>query len=198
MPGPRDGFHCERDRFAVTNTVSGWPLRIVQMPERFQPPSSARRRPRSAPARTAGPRTRSSPSCGGRRSPTGPCCSRGCTPASRTSCRWSRPRRRSTPASCPRSSRTCRTTAAERPPLQRRRTSKMSALYQESPSLLFSSMVENAVFWRGVPAGMNGVPSAWIDRQRGVDVVAAQQVHAARSGVADRHRGAPPTARAAR
>ena len=38
----------------------------------------------------------------------------------------------------------------------------MSALYQESPSLLFNSMVENAVFWRGVPAGMNGVPSAWI------------------------------------
>ena len=42
---------------------------------------------------------------------------------------------------------------------QRRRTSTMSALYQDSPSLLFSSMVENAVFWRGVPAGMNSVPS---------------------------------------
>ena len=37
MPGPREGFHCDRDRFAVTNTVRGWPLLIVQMPERFQP-----------------------------------------------------------------------------------------------------------------------------------------------------------------
>ena len=49
---------------------------------------------------------------------------------------------------------------SEKPPRQRRRSSTMSALYQESPSLLFSSMVENAVFGRGVPAGKNGVPSA--------------------------------------
>ena len=42
MPGPRDGFHCERERFAVTNTVSGCPLRIVQMPDTCQPAASAR------------------------------------------------------------------------------------------------------------------------------------------------------------
>ena len=29
----------------------------------------------------------------------------------------------------------------------------MSALYQDSPSLLLSSIVEKVVFWRGVPAG---------------------------------------------
>ena len=49
---------------------------------------------------------------------------------------------------------------SDRPWLQRRRTSKRSALYHESPSLLFSSMVENAVLIRGVPAAMNGRPSA--------------------------------------
>ncbi len=47
-----------------------------------------------------------------------------------------------------------------KPALKRLRTSTISALYQDSPSLLFSSMVENAVFGRGVPAGMNTVPSA--------------------------------------
>ena len=36
---------------------------------------------------------------------------------------------------------------------QRRRRSTMSALYQESPSLLFSSMVVHAVFCRGAPDG---------------------------------------------
>src|ERR671913_1846208 len=46
-----------------------------------------------------------------------------------------------------------------KPALKRLRTSTISALYQDSPSLLFSSMVENAVFGRGVPAGMNTVPS---------------------------------------
>ena len=46
------------------------------------------------------------------------------------------------------------------PLLNRLRTSTISALYQDSPSLLFSSMVENAVFGRGVPAGMKTVPSA--------------------------------------
>src|SRR5687767_8724410 len=45
------------------------------------------------------------------------------------------------------------------PLLHRRRTSKMNALYQESPSLLFNSIVENAVFCLGVLAGTNGVPS---------------------------------------
>ncbi len=42
MPGPRDGFHCDRDRFAVTKTVSGCPLRIVQMPDTCQPSASVR------------------------------------------------------------------------------------------------------------------------------------------------------------
>src|SRR5918993_3957263 len=46
-----------------------------------------------------------------------------------------------------------------KPALKRLRTSTISALYQDSPSLLFSSMVENAVFGRGVPFGMNTVPS---------------------------------------
>src|ERR671914_135483 len=45
------------------------------------------------------------------------------------------------------------------PWVRRRRASMMSALYQESPSLLFNSIVENAVFMRGVPAAMNGRPS---------------------------------------
>src|SRR5688572_4056312 len=48
----------------------------------------------------------------------------------------------------------------ENPSAQRRRTSRMKALYQESPSLLLSSIVENAGFTRGVPAAMNGWPSA--------------------------------------
>src|SRR5918999_5346038 len=47
-----------------------------------------------------------------------------------------------------------------RPWLQRRRTSKISALYHDSPSLLFSSIVEKAGLIRGVPAAMNGRPSA--------------------------------------
>src|SRR6188508_3234441 len=46
-----------------------------------------------------------------------------------------------------------------KPAARRRRTSTMSALYHDSPSLLFSSIVEKAVFWRGVPAGMKSVPS---------------------------------------
>ena len=41
----------------------------------------------------------------------------------------------------------------EKPLLKRRRTSKISARYQELPSLLFSSMVEKSGFGRGVPAG---------------------------------------------
>ena len=36
----------------------------------------------------------------------------------------------------------------------------MKALYHESPSLLLSSIVENAGLIRGVPAAMNGWPSA--------------------------------------
>src|SRR5262245_1689390 len=43
---------------------------------------------------------------------------------------------------------------------QRRRASTMSARYQESPSELFNSMVVQAVFMRGAPAGKNGKPSA--------------------------------------
>ena len=39
----------------------------------------------------------------------------------------------------------------ENPALKRLRTSKISALYQDSPSLLFSSIVEKAELGRGVP-----------------------------------------------
>jgi hypothetical protein len=38
------------------------------------------------------------------------------------------------------------------------RTSTIKPLYQDSPSLLFNSIVENAEFGRGVLAGMNTVP----------------------------------------
>src|SRR5690606_2749163 len=47
----------------------------------------------------------------------------------------------------------------EKPPANRFRMSTMKALYQDSPSLLFSSIVENAGFGLGVPAGMKTVPS---------------------------------------
>src|SRR5687768_3226856 len=47
----------------------------------------------------------------------------------------------------------------ERPWLHRRRTSKISALYHESPSLLFNSIVEKAGLIRGVFAAMKGRPS---------------------------------------
>ena len=57
---------------------------------------------RRARARTACPTSRSPPSCARRGSRRGPCCSRGCTPETPTSCRWWRRRRTSTPASCPR------------------------------------------------------------------------------------------------
>jgi len=43
---------------------------------------------------------------------------------------------------------------------QRRRISSSSALYHELPSLFFNSIVENAVFGRGAPAGKKSVPSA--------------------------------------
>ena len=85
-----------------------------------------------------------------------------------------------------------------KPAARRRRTSTMSALYQDSPSLLLSSMVEKAVFCRGVPAGMNSVPSGSVTGSASVDVAAAQQVLAARAGVADRQRGVQRQARAAR
>src|SRR5918996_1158401 len=42
---------------------------------------------------------------------------------------------------------------------QRRRASKMSASYHDSPSELFSSIVVHAVFCRGAAAGKNGWPS---------------------------------------
>src|SRR6059036_3496912 len=45
-------------------------------------------------------------------------------------------------------------------PATRCRISRISARYHESPSLLLSSIVPNAVFCRGVPTGMNSVPSA--------------------------------------
>src|SRR5512145_2549503 len=48
------------------------------------------------------------------------------------------------------------------PLANRRRRSTMSALYHDSPSLLFSSIVEKARFCRGVPAGVKGVPSGRI------------------------------------
>src|SRR5687768_2782718 len=49
---------------------------------------------------------------------------------------------------------------SDSPSAHRRRTSTINALYQDSPSLLFSSIVENAVLMRGVLAAMNGRPSA--------------------------------------
>ena len=55
--------------------------------------------------------------------------------------------------------------------------------YQESPSLLFSSMVVHAGFTRGVPAGMNTVPSGSVVGRREVHVGAPQQVEPARAGV---------------
>ena len=94
-----------------------------------------------------------------RGSRTGPCCSPGMNSGRPRSCRWSRRRRTSTPASCRRVRERVRGLHREAV-LQRRRTSKISALYQESPSLLFSSMVENAVLMRGAPAGKNSRPSA--------------------------------------
>ena len=39
------------------------------------------------------------------------------------------------------------------PALKRLRTSKIRALYQDSPSLLFSSIAENAGFGRACPEG---------------------------------------------
>src|SRR5262245_33650977 len=42
---------------------------------------------------------------------------------------------------------------------QRRRRSTMTEVYQLLPSELLSSMVDHALFGRGVPAGMNTVPS---------------------------------------
>ena len=41
MVGAIDGDHCEREQLFCTNTVSGWPLRIVPMPVNCQPSSSA-------------------------------------------------------------------------------------------------------------------------------------------------------------
>src|SRR5687767_12714904 len=49
---------------------------------------------------------------------------------------------------------------SEKPSAHLRRTSKINALYHDSPSLLFNSMVEKAGLIRGVPAAMNGCPSA--------------------------------------
>src|SRR4029079_17033587 len=46
----------------------------------------------------------------------------------------------------------------ERPLRQARRASRISARYQESPSLLFSSIVPKAVLGRGRPAAKNGRP----------------------------------------
>ena len=46
-----------------------------------------------------------------------------------------------------------------RPPTDARRSSAIRALYQESPSLVFSSMAEKVRFWRGAPAGKTRVPS---------------------------------------
>ncbi len=48
----------------------------------------------------------------------------------------------------------------DQPAASRRRTSTMNALYQESPSEVFASMVVHAVFMRGRPAAKNGRPSA--------------------------------------
>src|SRR5690242_10185249 len=48
----------------------------------------------------------------------------------------------------------------EKPFENRLRTSTISASYQDSPSLLFSSIVVKALLGRAVPAGMKTVPSA--------------------------------------
>ena len=48
---------------------------------------------------------------------------------------------------------------SDKPPRQLRRSSKMSARYQESPSLLFSSIVPKLRLGRGRPAAKNGRPS---------------------------------------
>ena len=80
-------------------------------------------------------------------------------PETRPSCRWSSPRRTWTPASCPRCATRCRTTAARARSRQVRRSSTSSARYQESPSLLFSSIVPKLRFGRGRPAAKNGRPS---------------------------------------
>ena len=64
----------------------------------------------------------------------------------------------------------------------------MSAVYQESPSEVLASIVVHAVLMRGAPTGKNGGPSAPVVGTRGIQVVAAEQVQPARSGVAQRHR----------
>jgi hypothetical protein len=48
---------------------------------------------------------------------------------------------------------------SESPPCQVRRNSTSSERYQESPSLLFSSIVPKLRFGRGSPAAKNGRPS---------------------------------------
>src|SRR5688572_28611092 len=48
----------------------------------------------------------------------------------------------------------------DQPLANRRRASTMNAVYQESPSEVFASIVVHAVFRRGAPAGKNGWLSA--------------------------------------
>ena len=175
MVGEIDGDHCERDQLFCTNTVSGWPLRIVLMPVTCQPSSSAPRRP-DAPRRTARPTPRSRPSCAACPSRTVPCCSPDRSPGRPPSCRSSSRRRTWTPASCPRCATRCTTTAARDRCASVRRSSTMSARYQESPSLLFNSIVPKLRFGRGSPAAKNGRPSGPARRRRDVDVGVAEQV----------------------
>ena len=77
----------------------------------FQPPEQRAGSAGQAPGERQVPGHVHHPVVPRRGSRTGPCCSRRRTPASRRSCRWWRPRRRSTPAWCLRSSTTCRRTA---------------------------------------------------------------------------------------
>src|SRR5215210_1960329 len=154
MPGPSDGFHCDRDRLVWTKTVSGWPLRMFQMPDACQPFNI----------------------------PPSPC-----TPGMSTEkfttqlCRVSKSDKpllypgmySGNAVVVPFVASEKNVDAwvvsslfdsvyddcSEKPWLNLRRTSMISALYQDSPSLLFNSIVEKLVFGRGVPNGMKTLPS---------------------------------------
>src|SRR5687767_4022764 len=159
MPGPRDGFHCDRERLVWTNTVSGLPLLIVQMPDRCHPSSSAPVAPDRPLAngnshvkfrtqlcrvsKSEGPRLYSGMNSG----------SADVVPLVASE---------KNVEACVVSTlfENVYDDCIENPSAQRRRTSRMSALYHESPSLLLSSIVEKAGLIRGVPAAMNGWPSA--------------------------------------
>ena len=108
------------------------------------------------------------------------------TRGTRRSSRWSRPRRTSTPASCPRCSTGVR--RLEREPARasggaRRRSARCTRSRRRCSSARWSTKLR---FGRGSPAAKNSRPSAPVAGVGDVDVAAAQQVLAARTGVADR------------